>query len=41
LLLLSVGLDLGHYLALAAVACLITTHWWLTYTNMQNDFAVA
>jgi len=41
LLLLSVVLNLGHYLALAAVAFFIAAHWWLTNTNMQDDLAVA
>ena len=41
LLLLSVGVELDHYLALGAVGILISTHWWLTNANMQDDLAIA
>ena len=39
--LLSVGVELDHYLALGAVGILISTHWWLTNANMQDDLAIA
>jgi len=40
-LLLSVGLNLGHNLALTAVAFLIATYWRLTNANMQDNLVVA
>ena len=39
--LLSVGVELDHYLTLGAVGILISTHWRLTNANMQDDLVVA
>jgi len=41
LLLLYVGVELNHCLAFTAVGILVSTYWWLTYTNMQDDLVVA
>jgi len=39
--LLSVGVELNHYLTLAAVGILVSTHWRLTHSNMQDNLVVA
>jgi len=39
--LLSVGVEFGHYMALAAVGILVATHRRLTDANMQDDLVVA
>ena len=39
--LLSVGVELNHYMTVAAVGILVSTYWWLTNANMQDDLVVA